>query len=92
MWAKGKGKYPGNWDKIKDIVISKANYECEVCHKKPKFKSIYGSEVVIIILKDFRVHHIDQNKSNNVLSNLMFVCKKCHGKLHRELNRAYNGL
>ena len=89
-WKKPKGKYPGNWDKIKDIVLLKANFACEICGRKPKTNSIYGSNKVIIELKHFRVHHQDQNKSNNCLSNLIFVCMKCHGKLHRELNAVYS--
>ena len=28
------------------------------------------------------IHHIGQNKENNLKENLLFVCKKCHGLIH----------
>lgn len=28
------------------------------------------------------VHHIDKNKDNNLLYNLLLVCRRCHGLLH----------
>lgn len=28
------------------------------------------------------VHHIDENKANHALDNLLAVCKICHGQLH----------
>ena len=34
-----------------------------------------------------QIHHKDGSRSNHKLSNLIFVCFKCHGLLHRILNR-----
>lgn len=28
------------------------------------------------------IHHIDKNRKNNVLKNLLIVCPKCHNKIH----------
>jgi len=32
--------------------------------------------------KDLCVHHKDLNRKNNVLENLIIVCKSCHAKIH----------
>jgi len=31
---------------------------------------------------DGEVHHIDFNPMNNVLTNLIYLCKNCHRKIH----------
>ncbi len=31
------------------------------------------------------VHHIDRNKNNNNITNLIVLCRKCHGKVHSRL-------
>ncbi len=33
-------------------------------------------------LTPFEVHHIDYDKQNNDPSNLITLCKRCHGKTH----------
>jgi predicted HNH restriction endonuclease len=88
-WTKPKGKYPGNWDKIKSLVIDSANYRCEICKIIPdNFKKNYKPYASDnFTTAQFRVHHKDLDKSNNNLPNLIYVCKGCHGELHRELNR-----
>ena len=37
------------------------------------------------------VHHIDKNRNNNFLSNLMLVCKSCHLLLHHPQNKRKYG-
>lgn len=32
--------------------------------------------------KKVHCHHIDENPKNNDVSNLMFLCKKCHSGVH----------
>lgn len=32
--------------------------------------------------KNLCIHHIDENRYNNVLENLTVLCKKCHQELH----------
>ncbi|MBI4281264.1 HNH endonuclease [Candidatus Uhrbacteria bacterium] len=29
------------------------------------------------------VHHIDENRKNNVLSNLVWLCRNCHFLVHK---------
>jgi len=33
--------------------------------------------------KNLEVHHIDEDRTNNELSNLKLLCKSCHSKEHR---------
>jgi 5-methylcytosine-specific restriction endonuclease McrA len=32
---------------------------------------------------DLQVHHIDENRQNNQMSNLIILCRSCHSKQHR---------
>jgi hypothetical protein len=54
-------------NKLKELVRKRDNYECQICGKKQE-KLNYK----------LNVHHIDFNKKNNALSNLMSLCKPCH--------------
>lgn len=45
-------------------------------HGKPKICERCNSKKYIL------VHHKDENRTNNVLSNLEILCKKCHQKHH----------
>lgn len=35
--------------------------------------------------KQFDIHHIDGNRDNNTLKNLLLVCRRCAGKRHKFL-------
>lgn len=37
-------------------------------------------------MKDYDVHHIDENKDNNELSNLKLLTRKEHNKIHNKRN------
>ena len=39
------------------------------------------------IPKDYAIHHIDLNRDNNDISNLQYLPKKEHAKLHANLNK-----
>lgn len=32
---------------------------------------------------DLQIHHIDENRENNQMSNLIILCRSCHSKQHR---------
>jgi DNA-directed RNA polymerase subunit RPC12/RpoP len=71
MPNKGLFPYPRHGDfkynsKLKAII---ENYRCEICGK-------YKTD------KRFHTHHIDFDKSNHSLYNLIYVCVNCHAKLH----------
>ena len=69
-WQNGKSfePYDSNFnDKLKDTIKKIHNYKCFSCS---------------IDNKNLDIHHIDKNKKNNNIDNLIPLCKKCHGKLH----------
>jgi len=54
------------------IERSKRKRACELCGITEKEKRLL-------------VHHIDCDRKNNILDNLMFLCDLCHVRLHRKL-------
>ncbi len=67
---------------LKEKIRKRDNYKCQKC--KTYQKELYfsdGRKYKLI------VHHIDRNKKNNNMCNLVSVCARCHRKLH---NRDYN--
>lgn len=72
----GKVRYRGrNWEKQKRAALKRDNYQCQVC-SKPLAKSAW----------DYGVHHITpyrqfngDYKAANDLTNLVCLCRKCHG-------------
>ena len=68
-----KGSYHNAFSEIKEAVLKRDNYPCQLCGQMSS--ALY-------------VHHIDNNghgmasKPNNILSNLIAVCRPCHGKHH----------
>lgn len=87
-WKKGYGKYPKDWANIKKQIIVRDKETCVRCGDRV-FYSIPYSWLASNPITNFRVHHKDLNKGNNNFDNLVFVCSKCHGKLHREENQKY---
>jgi hypothetical protein len=72
MWQGGIARLPYPY-KFKKIRIQILKYYKTICQICEKF----GKEV----------HHIDYNKQNNKIDNLICLCKKCHGKTN--FNRDY---
>jgi len=64
-WIDGRNSYSGDlWRRI--AFANMSNRNCEIC----------GDEI-----KESRrmhIHHIDKDRNNNDLNNLMLVCVKCH--------------
>lgn len=65
----------------KDVILSRDNYQCQICgmSRKEHYKK-YS--------KDLEIHHIDGNginkkkiDKNNDLDNLITLCCKCHKKI-----------
>ncbi len=72
MWQGGKsfevyGKEFNN--KLKEKIRDRDQHKCQIC-----FKSECEDKTKL------SVHHIDYNKKNNNINNLISLCKKCHCK------------
>lgn len=58
--------------------ISQSYYQRISSHSLEQKCSVCNSK------KYLRVHHLDENRENNLLSNLTILCQKCHLNIHRE--------
>jgi len=58
---------------LKREVRKRDNYSCQACGVTEE-----------TLNQDLDIHHIDFNKSNNSLNNLVSLCRSCHLKLHWE--------
>jgi 5-methylcytosine-specific restriction endonuclease McrA len=54
-------------------VIKRDKYICQMCKKIPALDKLV-------------VHHKDRNRKNNSLTNLITLCRSCHGKIHQKDN------
>jgi hypothetical protein len=78
-WEGGKSfePYPIGWNKtFKEQIRFRDEYKCQLC---------YTPEIECI--RKLSVHHIDYNKNNIKLENLISLCGKCHSKTRR--NKVY---
>lgn len=60
---------PGFNDRVKYQVAKRDGFKCRTCGA-PKGKYTHV------------VHHMDGEKHDHRLSNLMLLCKPCHGRIH----------
>jgi hypothetical protein len=71
-WKGGTSKilYPREFsDYLKEKIREKDNYRCQVCGVSQ-----------IECLRKLSIHHIDYDKKNNNINNLVSLCVGCHGK------------
>lgn len=65
-------KYGMEFDeKLKNFIRERDNFECQLCKNKQTNKKL-------------DVHHIDENKKNNTIFNLVSLCHHCHITLHNK--------
>jgi len=65
---------------VKECIRKRSNYSCQICGMT--------EEVHLQLFRShLHCHHIDYNKLNNELDNLVALCKSCHAKTSR--NRSY---
>ena len=59
--------YGSGWTpKLRKQIAERDDYTCQMCNE--------------VLPDKWATHHIDYDKDNNELSNLIFLCKYCHGK------------
>lgn len=78
-WQGGKSfeEYGQEFDSsLKEQVRFRDNYKCQLCNCSQLENN-----------KTLDVHHVDYNKQNNELKNLISLCKNCHMKTN--FNRDY---
>ena len=63
--------YSSNWSSIARMVKNHCHWICAECGKDCTNTP-----------EELTVHHIDENKANESLSNLQPLCKACHAKKH----------
>lgn len=81
-----KGQYPNMWRRkiIQKRVRQLANHQCEECGMEfvpgtnlaKTAKNRVGKPII------GTVHHIDHNRENCCMDNLVYLCQKCHYTLH----------
>lgn len=62
---------------IRDEIISRDNYKCQICGKQ----DVYGLGGGFGMDGELNIHHIIPN-GLSTLSNLITLCIKCHGIVH----------
>lgn len=80
------GEYPDEWKTgvIQAEVRALAHHQCEQCGMA--FQE--GTNLAVSVKRKNgqpfigTVHHLDGNKSNCELANLIFLCRRCHFRLH----------
>ena len=83
VWRNGISyiEYPQEFNnEVKEKIKRRDNYQCKNCNiTERKYFSIYN--------KKLEIHHIDYNKKNNNINNLITLCKQCN--IEANNNRDY---
>lgn len=76
-WSGGPGvhgRHSSNFrHKISHEIMQRDGQKCKMCGKR----------------SDLIVHHIDKNKQNDTVTNLITLCRPCHTKVHITKNKVY---
>ena len=70
-----------NIDKVifggnKEKALFRDDYKCQICWTtEKKHQKLFKRSLC--------THHLNQNKKNNTLKNLMTLCIQCHTKIHQ---------
>ena len=65
---------------LKKIIRKRDDYQCQMCF-------IHQEELLIETNRSLSIHHIDYNKKNSKLNNLISLCNNCHIQTNR--NRVF---
>lgn len=57
------------WQQIRSMILERDGYRCRICGADPCDATLH-------------VHHVDWDRSNNRLRNLVTLCVSCHKAVH----------
>ena len=66
------------------FLMAKYTPKCYFCETELDSSSFYRNKSQKK-MDDLAIHHVDENRSNNDISNLELAHRKCHLKYHRQL-------
>lgn len=75
QWWRGGTQYEpysANWTKsLREGIKKRDKFKCQLCGNK----------------NNLVVHHINENKKNSNINNLITLCRHCHCKIHKEIKK-----
>lgn len=74
-WKGGvdRNKYPYGYYKLRQVVLERDGFRCANCHVTHEHERENDP-----FKRGLTIHHIDYDKNNNVMSNLITTCKRCN--------------
>lgn len=85
--TKGARKYEGdttstNVQSYRRIAFKNYDWKCHLCGFEEDLEYTKGTKTFKYpVILD--VHHIDEDRTNNKVDNLIILCPTCHAKIHR---------
>jgi len=77
QWIGGLSEYPREWnEKLKEVIRWRDGHICQLCFNQQED-----------VDTKFDVHHIDYDKKNCDLDNLISLCKRCHRRTNTKQDR-----
>ena len=68
-------------DEERYVIYNRDRGICQRCKHSASFRREFDRRLVGL------VHHKDENRQNNKLDNLEWVCFSCHAKIHNKGNK-----
>lgn len=74
-------QYHPQWrSRLRVQVLIEQNYKCRLCGYEDSTRLGKNGKRIAL-----QVHHLDWDKSNNSLSNLIALCPTCHKRFHTKI-------
>lgn len=87
----GARKYEGdtkstNVQSYRRIAFKNYDWKCHICGFEEDLEYTKGTkDLKFPVILD--VHHLDEDRTNNDVNNLIIICPTCHAKIHRGIIR-----